>query len=191
MGFLIGYVVNRVSFPGRRALEFSSMLSFATPGTVMGIGYVLAFNQGPLLLTGTELILVVAFVFRNMPVAIRAAVAALEQIDRSLEEASTVLRAGASTTLRRVVVPLSWSALASGLVFSFVRAMTAVSQVIFLITPQHNLATTQILSYLEYGSQGRGAALASVLTLFLVAVVVGIQALHKRLDPRAAPLAVG
>lgn len=191
VGFLIGYLVQRVSFPGRRALEFSSMLSFATPGTVMGIGYVLAFNQGPLLFTGTELILVLAFVFRNMPVAIRAAVAALEQIDRSVEEASTVLRAGASTTLRRVVVPLSWSALVSGLVFSFVRAMTAVSQVIFLITPQHNLATTQILSYLEYGSQGRGAALASVLTLFLVAVVVGVQALHRRLDPRAAQFAVG
>ncbi len=191
VGFLIGYLVNRVSFPGRRALEFSSMLSFATPGTVMGIGYVLAFNQGPLLLTGTELVIVLAFVFRNMPVAIRAAVAALEQIDRSLEEASTVLRAGASTTLRRVVAPLSRSALLSGLVFSFVRAMTAVSQVIFLITPQHNLATTQILSYLEYGSQGRGAALASVLTLFLVAVVVGLQALNRRLDPRAASLAVG
>jgi len=191
VGFLIGYLVNRVAFPARRVLEFSSMLSFATPGTVMGIGYVLAFNQGPLLLTGTELVIVLAFVFRNMPVAIRAAVAALEQIDRSLEEASTVLRAGATTTLLRVVAPLSRSALLSGLVFSFVRAMTAVSQVIFLITPQHNLATTQILSYLEYGSQGRGAALASVLTLLLVVVVLGLQALHRRLDPRAAQLAVG
>lgn len=191
VGFLIGYLVNRVNFPGRRALEFSSMLSFATPGTVMGIGYVLAFNQGPLLLTGTELVIVLAFVFRNMPVAIRAAVAALEQIDRSLEEASTVLRAGAGLTLRRVVAPLARSALLSGLVFAFVRAMTAVSQVIFLITPQHNLATTQILSYLEYGSQGRGAALASVLTLLLVAVVLTLQLFSRRLDPRTAQLGAG
>jgi iron(III) transport system permease protein len=191
VGFLIGYLVSRVSFPGRRGLEFSAMLSFATPGTVMGIGYVLAFNQGPLLLTGTELVIVLAFVFRNMPVAIRAAVAALEQIDRALEEASTVLRAGAATTLRRVVVPLAGSALLSGLVFAFVRAMTAVSQVIFLITPQHNLATTQILSYLEYGSQGRGAALASVLTLVLVAVVVGLQLGHRRLQARVAPVGAG
>jgi iron(III) transport system permease protein len=191
VGFLIGYLVSRVSFPGRRGLEFSAMLSFATPGTVMGIGYVLAFNQGPLLLTGTELVIVLAFVFRNMPVAIRAAVAALEQIDRALEEASMVLRAGAATTLRRVVVPLAGSALLSGLVFAFVRAMTAVSQVIFLITPQHNLATTQILSYLEYGSQGRGAALASVLTLVLVAVVVGLQLGHRRLQARVAPVGAG
>jgi iron(III) transport system permease protein len=90
-----------------------------------------------------------------------------------------------------VVAPLARSALLSGLVFAFVRAMTAVSQVIFLITPQHNLATTQILSYLEYGSQGRGAALASVLTLLLVAVVVTLQAVNRRLDPRAAQLGVG
>jgi len=191
VGFLIGYLVTRVRFPGRQVLEFSSMLSFATPGTVMGIGYVLAFNQGPLLLTGTELVIVLAFVFRNMPVAIRAAMAALEQIDPALEEASTTLGAGAGTTLRRVVAPLARSALLSGLVFAFVRAMTAVSQVVFLITPQHNLATTQILSYLEYGSQGRGAALASVLTLLLVAVVVSLQAVSRRLDPRAAHVGAG
>ncbi len=184
LGFLIGYLVTRTQFPGKHALEFSSMLSFATPGTVMGIGYILAFNQGPLLLTGTEVIILLAFVFRNMPVAIRSSVAALHQIDRSLEEASTMLRATSLTTLRRIVMPLARSALLSGLVFAFVRAMTAVSQVIFLITPQHNLATTQILTYVEYGSQGRGAALASLLTVFMVAVVLALYALNRRLDAR-------
>jgi len=184
VGFLIGYLVTRTSFAGRSALEFGSMLSFAVPGTVMGIGYILTFNQGPLLLTGTELVIVLAFVFRNMPVAIRATVAALQQIDRSLEEASTMLRADSATTLRRIVIPLVRSALLSGLVFAFVRAMTAVSQVIFLITPRHNLATTQILSYVEYGSLGRGAALACLLTVFLVLVILVLYAVHRRLDAR-------
>lgn len=186
LGFLIGYLVTRVEFPGRGALEFSSMLSFAVPGTVMGIGYILAFNQGPLLLTGTEVIIILAFVFRNMPVGIRSGIAAILQIDRSLEEASTMLRANSTVTLRRIVVPLVRSALLSGLVFAFVRAMTAVSQVIFLITPQHNLATTQILSYVEYGSQGRGAALASLLTVFMILVVLGLYGINRRLDLRAA-----
>ncbi len=186
IGFLIGYLVTRIHFPGRGALEFGSMLSFAIPGTVMGIGYILAFNQGALLLTGTDLILILAFVFRNMPVGIRAGVAAIHQIDLSIEEASTMLRAGSFTTLQRVVMPLARSALLSGLVFGFVRAMTAVSQVIFLISPQHNLATTQILSYVEYGSQGRGAALASLLIIFMVAAILGLYAITNRLDPRAA-----
>lgn len=184
LGFLIGYLVTRVEFPGKSALEFGSMLSFAVPGTVMGIGYILAFNQGALLLTGTEVILILAFVFRNMPVGIRSGVAAILQIDRSLEEASTMLRANSPTTLRRIVMPLVRAALLSGLVFAFVRAMTAVSQVIFLITPAHNLATTQILSYVEYGSLGRGAALASLLTLFMVVVILALYAINRRLDTR-------
>lgn len=184
LGFLIGYLVTRVEFPAKRTLEFCSMLSFAVPGTVMGVGYILAFNQGALLLTGTGLIIILAYVFRNMPVAIRAGIASLHQIDRSLEEASTMLRASSASTLRRIVMPLVRSALLSGLVFAFVRAMTAVSQVIFLITPSYNLATTQILSYVEYGSQGRGAALASLLTVFMIVVIAALYALNRRLEWR-------
>jgi len=186
LGFLIGYLVTRVEFPGKSALEFSSMLSFAVPGTVMGVGYILAFNQGPLLLTGTGEIIILAFIFRNMPVGIRAGIAALRQIDPSLEEASMMLRANAAGTLRRIVMPLVRPAILSGLVFAFVRAMTAISQVIFLTSPAYNLATAQILAYVEYGSQGRGAALASLLTVFMVAVILALYAVNRRLDARAA-----
>jgi iron(III) transport system permease protein len=186
IGFLIGYLVSRVTFPGRDTLEFTSMLSFATPGTVMGIGYILAFNQGAFLFTGTELIIILAFVFRNMPVALRAGVASIHQIDRSLEEASTTLRAGASTTLRRIVVPLVKAAIATGLIFSFVRAMTAISQIIFLITPRTNLATAQILSYVNYGTVGVGAALSTVLIILMAIVIVAMYAITQRLGSRAA-----
>jgi len=185
VGFLIGYLVTRHAFPGKDALAFASMLSFATPGTVMGIGYILAFNQGPLLLTGTELIIVLAFVFRNMPVALRAGVASILQIDRSLEEASTMLRAGSATTLRRIVIPLVRTAIVSGLIFSFVRGMTAISQVIFLITPKTNLATTQILSYINYGSVGLGAALSWVLVLLMALVIVTLYLFTQRGTARA------
>lgn len=185
VGFLIGYLITRYVFPGRDALGFASMLSFATPGTVMGIGYILAFNQGALLLTGTELIIILAFVFRNMPVALRAGVASIHQIDRSLEEASTMLRAGSATTLRRIVAPLVRAALLSGLIFSFVRAMTAISQVIFLITPRTNLATTQILSYINYGTVGLGAALSWVLVLFMALVIVTLYLVTQRLGGQA------
>ena len=181
VGFLIGYLVTRFSFPGRNALEFASMLSFATPGTVMGIGYILAFNQGPLLLTGTEMIIILAFVFRNMPVALRAGVASVLQIDRSLEEASTMLRAGSAVTLRRIVVPLVRAAILTGLVFGFVRAMTAISQVIFLITPRTNLATTQILSYVNYGTVGLAAALSWVLVIFMALVILTLYQVTQRL----------
>lgn len=175
VGFIIAYLVGRLNFPGRSLLEFTSMLSFAVPGTVMGIGYVLAFNYGPLHLTGTELIIVLAFIFRNMPVGIRSGLAALAQIDPSLEEASVTLRASNLTTLRRVVFPLLVPAVVSGLMFAFVRSMTAVSQVIFLATPQTNLATVLILSWIGYGNIGLGAALSSVLLAAMAAVVLALN----------------
>ena len=110
------------------------MLSFAVPGTVVGIGYILAFNQPPLMLRGTAAIIVLLFIFRNMPVGIRAAAASLDQIDSSLEEASTNLGAGSLTTFRRILLPLIAPAFFAGLAYSFVRCMTAISAVIFVVS---------------------------------------------------------
>src|SRR5262249_58012082 len=81
------------------------LLSFAIPGTVIGVSYILAFNVPPVELTGTGVILVLCFVFRNMPVGVRAGIAALSQIDRSLDEASLTLGARTGTTMRRGVLP--------------------------------------------------------------------------------------
>ena len=188
LGFLIAYLTTRHRFVGRGALEFCALLSYALPGTVMGIGYILAFNQGGLRLTGTAAILVVAFMFRGMPVGVRSGMAALAQVDRTLEEASAMLRAGVPSTLRRVLVPLIFPAILTGLIYCFVRGMTAVSQVIFLVSPGHDLATVLLLSWAEYRHLGRGAALASVLVVFLAAIILPVERLgRRRLDP-AAPV---
>jgi len=180
LGFLIAYLTLRHRFVGRTALEFSAMLSYAIPGTVMGIGYILAFNAGALQLTGTGLIIILAFIFRGMPVGIRSGVAALTQLDPSLEEASSTLKAGTATTLRRVVLPLVRSAIITGFIYSFVRAMTAVSQVIFLVSPGHDLVTVLILSWVGYGTIGRGAALSTLLIVVLAACILPAQWLARR-----------
>ncbi len=86
IGILTAYVLARHDFAGRRSFEFLTMVSFAIPGTVVGVAYILAFNVAPIEIAGTALILVICFVFRNMPVGVRAASAALAQIDKSLDE---------------------------------------------------------------------------------------------------------
>lgn len=183
LGFLIAYLVVRQSFWGRRFIEFGSMLSFAIPGTVMGVAYILAFNTGPWLLTSTPTIIALAFVFRNMPVAIRGGVAGLAQIDPSLEEASTTLRASSSVTLRRILVPLLIVPMIAGLIFAFVRAMTAVSQVIFLVSPGNMLATVLLLGWVEQGNLGRAAAMGSVLILSMLIVILLLMLFtRKRTD---------
>ncbi len=179
LGFLIAYLVVRQRFFGRIFLEFGSMLSFAIPGTVMGVAYILAFNTGPWLLHATTVIIVLAFVFRNMPVAIRGGVAGLAQIDPSLEEASTTLRAASSVTLRRILVPLLIFPLIGGLIFAFVRAMTAISQVIFLVSPGNMLATVLLLGWVEQGQLGRAAAMGSVLIVSMLAVILLLTLLTR------------
>jgi iron(III) transport system permease protein len=184
VGFLIAYLVTRQNFAGRGALEAGSLLSFAIPGTVIGIGYILAFNTGALYLTGTATILVLAFVFRNMPVTIRSSIAALKQIDPSLEEASTTLRAPTAVTLWRVVVPLLRPALISGLIFAFVHAMTAISQIIFLITPDHKVVTSEVLGMVERGQLGEAAALSALLVITMSTVIAIAYALSRLLGGR-------
>jgi len=173
LGMLVAFLVVRRTFPGRTALEFGSILSFAVPGTVVGIGYILAFNTPPFLLTGTLAILVLCFVFRYMPVGIQSGIAVLRQIDPSIEEAAQNLGAGSLTTFRKVTLPLIAPAFFSGLVYAFVRAMTAISAAIFLVSANWNLMTVQILNQVGSGRLGVAAAF-SIVVIVIVLIAIGI-----------------
>jgi len=173
LGLLIAWLLARTSFRGQHAFEFGALLAFAIPGTVLGVSYILAFNVPPFELTGTGLIIVLCFVFRNLPVGVRAGSAAFRQIDRSLDEASTMLRATTATTLRRIVLPLLKPALVAALVYSFVRSMTTVSAVIFLVTAENELATTYIIGRVGNGDYGVALAYCTVL-IGLMALAVGL-----------------
>ena len=162
------------------------MLTFAIPGTVLGIGYVSTFNQKPLLLTGTALILIAAFTFRNMPVAIESGSTTLLQIDKSIEEASTISGAGSGHTFRRITLPLLRGAFFSGLVYAFVRAMTAVSAIIFLVSPRWPLATSKIFSLFEASKYSDAAAYVMIMIVVILVAIGIINALVKFfLSPRA------
>ncbi|MFS1512579.1 ABC transporter permease [Chengkuizengella sp. SCS-71B] len=173
LGMIIAFLIIRKQFIGKKIMEASSMLAFAVPGTVIGIGYILAFNQKPLLLTGTAMILIIAFTFRNITVGIEAGTNSLRQVDPSIEEASTNLGASSFTTFRKISLPLMKSALFSGLVYSFVRSMTSISAVIFLISVNWNLLTVTILSQVEDASLGAAAAYCIIL-IVIILIVIGL-----------------
>jgi len=177
LGLMISWLLSRTSFRGRNFFEFSSLMVFAIPGTVLGVSYVLAFNVPPFELTGTGVIIVLCFVFRNLPVGVRAGTASLQQIDRSLDEASLMLRANTPTTLRRVILPLLKPALVASLVYSFVRSITTVSAVIFLVTADTDLATTYIIGRAGNSDYGGALAYCTVLILSMSLVTLVIQRL--------------
>jgi iron(III) transport system permease protein len=189
LGLLTAYLLSRQNFVGQSAFEFGTMLSFAIPGTVIGISYILAFNVPPIEITGTALILIACNVFRNMPVGVRAGMASMAQIDRSLDEASTTLGARGLTTLRRILLPLLKPAVVAALVYSFVRAMTTVSAVIFLVSAQYEWATTYIINRVVNGDYGVAIAYSSVLVALMLVAIFLIQMLvgERRLGRRAAP----
>jgi iron(III) transport system permease protein len=188
LGLLIAWLLARTTFRGLAAFEFAALLAFAIPGTVLGVSYILAFNVPPFELTGTAGLIVLCFMFRNLPVGVRAGSAALRQLDKSLDEASVMLRASTLQTLMRIVLPLLKPALVAALVYSFVRAVTTVSAVIFLVTAENELATTYIIGRVGNGDYGVALAYCTVLIAAMALATALIQWVvgERRLGRRAA-----
>ena len=193
LGMVIAYITAKRNYYGKRFIEVSSVLMFAVPGTVLGIAYILAFNTGFLVLTGTATILVIVFVFRNMPVAIESGTTTLLQIDNSIEEASTILGAGSGYSFRRISLPMLRNAFFSGLVYSFVKAITAVSAIIFLVSPRWDLVTSKICTLFDQAKYSQAAAFVTMMVVILL-VFIGIfnGLINLLLAPRSrVPKGVG
>ena len=197
IGLLAAWVLTRQRFAGRTALEFSLMLTFAVPGTVIGVAYILTYNIPPLEITGTAAILIACFVFRNLPVGVRSGVAAMSQLDKSLDEAAITLRASTFRALTTVVLPLLKPAIVTALVYSFVRAMTTVSAVIFLVSAEYEMATVFIINRVINGDYGLAIAYCAVLIVLmmtaigLINLVVGRRRLGRRAAVAPAALSAG
>jgi iron(III) transport system permease protein len=170
-GILVGYLVAKKLFPTRDAMELVSMINYSLPGTIVGIAYLMAFNDPPVVLTGTAVIIIACYVFRYSPTGIRATVATLQQIDPSIEEASQGLGASSGTTFRRITLPLIVPAFFAGLGVVFIRSMTAISATIFLVSINWTLITVRILENMTELSLGPAAAF-SVLVVAIVFVVI-------------------
>ncbi|OPZ39900.1 MAG: putative 2-aminoethylphosphonate transport system permease protein PhnV [Synergistetes bacterium ADurb.BinA166] len=173
LAVLIGYIAQRRRFFGNRVMEFLSLLNYALPGTVVGIAYIIAFNEKPLLLTGTMTILVAAYMFRYNAAGIRAVIASLHQIDSSIEEASASLGASAGRTFFRVTTPLVIPAVIMGMRYLFIHCMTAISATIFLVSVRWNLLTTRILECMTELQFAQACAFSVV----LIMIVFGATAL--------------
>lgn len=177
LGMIVAYLVVRKKFIGRGFINFASLLSIAVPGTVIGIGYILTFNEYPLQLTGTAMILIAAFIIRSLPIGIRAGVSSLQQIDPGIEEAAADLGSGADRVFTTVTLPLIKDAFFGGLVYSFIRSMTSISAVIFLVSAKYSLLTVLVLDQVEDNRFGVASAFSTILIVIVYAAIFMIQRL--------------
>ena len=179
LAVLVGYATTRLKVRGSRTLETVSLLIYTLPGTVVGIAYIIAFNDKPIVLTGTLYILVAAYVFRYSSAGIRNVIAALTQIDPSIEEASRSLGASSVKTFTSVTVPLVLPAILAGMRYLFIHSMTAISATIFLVSVHWTLITTRILECMTELQFAQACAFSIVL-IGLVFIASGVMNLIAR-----------
>lgn len=179
LGIALAFLTLRRRFPGRTVMDFLAMLPVSLPGTFIGLALIMAFNQGPLALTGTLAIIIIGMTLRQLPVGYRQAVAGLSQIEKSMEQASTNLGANSFVTFYKVIVPMLKNALSISLVYSFMKSMNTLSTVIFLISPEWNLASINIMSLADQGflAVASATAVGMMLTIF---VTFGLAKLFLR-----------
>lgn len=179
LGFLIGYVVVRTRGSlSSRALETAAFLPYIFPAVAFGAIYIGMFSQpvGPIpALYGTFALLVLIAAVKNLPYTSRTGIAAMLQIDKSLEESARVQGIGWFRRMRRIVAPLAASGLISGMLLSFIGTMRELSLIILLVTPSTAVLASVIYTYqTDDVPQLIGAA-----TLLLVALVVGCNLLFR------------
>jgi iron(III) transport system permease protein len=168
IGVLLAYVIVRGKFFGRTFIEMASLSGFALPGTVLGIGYLLAFSAPPLKLTGGIMILALNCVFRFLAVGVEAGISKLHQIHIEIEEASADLGASFLTTFSRIVLPIMFPAFIAGFIYTFMTAIVSLSAVVFLVSPGFQLAAVKIFDAAVYGEIG----IASATTIKLILIVM-------------------
>ncbi|NYT83152.1 iron ABC transporter permease [Alcaligenaceae bacterium] len=197
LGTAIAYLMLRTRLPGRQWLDWIASAALAVPGIVLAIGFMRTFRGIEIpgtgtALTGTWILIMIAYSVRRLPYALRSCVAALQQINLSLEEAAASVGANRYRTIRRVVIPLMAGGMLAGFVTSFITAAVELSATIMLVTRDSDAPMSYgIYLYMQSASgRGPGAALG---VLAVVAVAVGTYASHlivERASARQRPARV-
>lgn len=177
LSMMIAYLVVKRKFKGKGFMEFVAMLAMAVPGTVLGVGFIRGFNNGLFhtgflsSLYGSGAILIIVFIVRSLPIGTRSGIAALRQIDKSIEEAAYDMGADSGKVFMTVTLPLIRESFFSGLVTTFVRSITAISAIILLVTPKFLLITVRINEHAEKGNYGIACAYATILIIITYSAI--------------------
>ncbi|WP_428910755.1 ABC transporter permease [Niallia sp. Krafla_26] len=177
--FPLAFIVQRKKIGIHRFIDFLSVLPGAIPGVFLGLGYAIAFNSEPLMLTGTAVIIVAALTLWNLPTFYSTLLAGLQQISHSLEEASQNLGGNSGRTFRHVLLPLLKGSFVLGMVVTFLRSVTCLSVIVFIYSAETSVGTVSILGLVSNGEWGKASAFTVVL-ISIAFAVLGLSQLFLR-----------
>lgn len=197
LGMLLAWLVVVKLRRGAAILDFIGMLGMAVPGTVIGIGYLITYNQpvtflgwnftpalaGGGSIFGGALAIILVYIARSTPAGQRSGIAALQQVDKAIDEASTSLGASGLQTFTRTTLPIIRPAYLTGLTYAFARSMTTLSPIIFITTPTTKIMTSQILAEVDAGRFGNAFAFCTILIVIVMAVIGGINLILRDKAP--------
>lgn len=193
LGMLVAWLVVVRLRATAGVMDFLGMLGLSVPGTVLGIGYLITYNKpfiigrlqllpalaGGSAVFGGALAIILVYIARSMPSGQRSGIASLQQIDKSIDEASTSLGASGLQTFVKVTMPLIRPAFIAGLTYAFARSMTTLSPIVFITTPHTKIMTSQILAEVDAGRFGNAFAFCTIL-IIIVMTVIGLTNLLVR-----------
>lgn len=175
IGILLSYYIERRKVWGMGVIDFISTLPYIIPGTFFGIGYILAFNNPPLMITGTSAIVIINCIFKQLPMTTKTSSAALSQINLNLEEAGRDLGAGRFHIIKDVIFPNLKNAFAIGFINNFTTSMTTIGAIIFLIHPGKKIATLALFDAINSGEYGVGSLIATIIIIITMIVNLGFS----------------
>lgn len=179
-GIITAYVSVRRRNQGGTLLDTLVMFPYVIPGAVIGICYIVAFNHRPILICGTSIVIILAYVIRKLPNTVRSSVGVLESIDPSLEEASISLGVTPMKTFFVITARLMVSGVAAGAVLSWISCMNELSSTLLLYGPSTMTMPIAVYTYVSRGNYGIAAALGTIMTIAIMSALCVVSKLTKK-----------
>ena len=172
LGMLIAYITTRRKSWLTNLIDTLTMFPYIIPGSVLGITLLLAFNEDPLILSGTAMIIIISLVIRRLPYTLRSSSAILYQISPSIEEASISLGASPLRTFFKITAVMMIPGVLSGAILSWITCINELSSSVILYTGATKTMSVAIYTEVIRASYGTAAALSTILTVTTVAALL-------------------
>ena len=165
LGILVSYILVRKKGKVANLIDTLIMFPYVIPGSVLGIGLIVAFNRKPLMLVGTAAIMIISYIVRKLPYTVRSGSAFLYQMDPSVEEASINLGVSPMKTFFTVTARMMLPGIMSGAVLSWITCINELSSSIMLYSGKTSTIAVAIYQEVTRMSDGTAGALATILTV--------------------------
>lgn len=165
MGILVSYILVRKKGKVASLIDTLIMFPYVIPGSVLGIGLIIAFNRKPIVLVGTAAIMIISYVVRKLPYTVRSGTAFLYQMDPYVEEASINLGVSPLKTFFTVTARMMLPGIMSGAVLSWITCINELSSSIMLYSGKTSTIAIAIYQEVTHMNDGPASALATILTV--------------------------